>query len=269
MSALLKTRDYGAFKFDGINRPIDNNHVRALAASLQICNMMDDHPVLVDKDMRIQDGQHRVKAAELIGETVWYRKVEPISHEALIARQVQKGWLLSDYFHSYLALGSPEYVKLREIMTRFNLTFQRAILFHDTNMTPEELEKSKTNRRGIPAGSPSASLRSGTFRCQDIEQVAESMSKINRVTEFFRAVELSHQGTYYWLNSQMFAKSIITLCMNPEFEFDVFMGKLPLKLAAIGPRGRYQEYIKMWVDVYNYKNRNPISTGMEKVVDYD
>lgn len=261
MSTILKTKDYDKFKFDTINRPIDKAHVNNLAASLTICNMMDDHPVIVDEDWNIQDGQHRVLAAQKIGETIWYKVTKKFTHEQLIARQVQKHWTLRDCYHSYVKAGNPEFRKLQELMDKYEVNFNQAALFRD-------FEAERQGKESRKISTTSTAIRTGTFKCVDVDVIEHKMAQYRAITDQMRNLNMSHNNTYVWLSSRMFTKSLFALFDNSEFDLTTMLKKIPMQMQVICPRSNFHEYYKMWLQVYNYKNRNPLGTDL-KVPDYE
>jgi hypothetical protein len=70
---LLKTSDHGIFKKCPTNRPIDPTNLRHIKASLMINNMLEFRPIMVNKNMEVIDGQHRLEAAKELGLEVFYQ----------------------------------------------------------------------------------------------------------------------------------------------------------------------------------------------------
>lgn len=100
-----QTEDYGIFKSFDINRTIRKTQVKNLIASISQNNLLHLNPIIVDKEMRIIDGQHRLAAAKQLELPVSYIIMDGSdSAEALISlNSVQKAWDFADYANCYQA----------------------------------------------------------------------------------------------------------------------------------------------------------------------
>ena len=67
---ILKTTEYTMFKFIKGNRPINYTHVGNLVNSIKEKDLA--MPIIVDQDMNVVDGQHRLKAYEILSKPVTY-----------------------------------------------------------------------------------------------------------------------------------------------------------------------------------------------------
>ena len=75
---IKETKNYAIFKFRPENRPITEAHVRYMFNSLKVKNLLDRFPVLVNTEIEVIDGQHRIKACERFGIPVKYTMDENI-----------------------------------------------------------------------------------------------------------------------------------------------------------------------------------------------
>lgn len=97
-------------------RPIYEPHVRSIAERIHKFGFLPMYPVVIDKDFRIIDGQHRVEAARREKSCVYYIMVdEEISSAdiAYLAGTVAK-WTPKDYVWSYASAGVRTYQRLKE-----------------------------------------------------------------------------------------------------------------------------------------------------------
>ena len=80
---IYKTTDYSQFKFIKGNRPVDPKHVKKLGKSMRKGHV--PMPIVVTKKnvlfpcYVVNDGQHRLKAAEICGYPVYYMIVPAMS----------------------------------------------------------------------------------------------------------------------------------------------------------------------------------------------
>lgn len=81
---MKSTTNYDMFKFRDDNRTkIRKRHVDTLAESIQRNNQLEKHPIVVNQDMEIINGQHRLCAAKELGIPVYYIVQEEFTPEDL------------------------------------------------------------------------------------------------------------------------------------------------------------------------------------------
>src|SRR5690606_19532251 len=82
------------------NREVDMKHVRKLAEEISQKNLLHVNPILVDDEMRVIDGQHRLAAARMLGVAIYYFQDGAVQKED-IARlnSNKKNWQLMDYIN--------------------------------------------------------------------------------------------------------------------------------------------------------------------------
>jgi hypothetical protein len=100
-----KTTNYSQFKFIKGNRPIDPKHVKRLVKSMR--KRYIPAPILVSEKniifpcLVVNDGQHRLKAAEICGYPVHYMIMDGMSMKQIRdINQNNKKWTNDDYLHS-------------------------------------------------------------------------------------------------------------------------------------------------------------------------
>jgi len=113
-----KTKDYASFSMTARNRTVrlDNTKRRRLIQSMEQHGFIPAYPIYVwraDGRLEIQDGQHRLAAAKMLGLPVYYVEV---SHPIDIPRiqNTQAPWSIRDYAESYANAGNPHYQELLE-----------------------------------------------------------------------------------------------------------------------------------------------------------
>ena len=105
---IYKTTDYSQFKFIKGNRPVDPKHVKKLVKSMRKGHV--PMPIVVSEKNIIfpcyfvNDGQHRLKAAEICNYPVYYMIVPTMSLEQIRdINQVDKKWTNDDFLDSNVA----------------------------------------------------------------------------------------------------------------------------------------------------------------------
>ncbi len=113
VNVIQETSNYSKFKMLPHNRPIVYSHVRRLVASLsERPHLRPARPVLVNESFQVIDGQHRLKASELNGQSVYFMVVAGLTiDDARMLNALQRTWGLLDYAYSYASSKLPAYVQ--------------------------------------------------------------------------------------------------------------------------------------------------------------
>ena len=156
-----ETTDYGQFKFIKGNRPIDLKHVKRLVKSMR--KRYIPAPILVSEKniifpcLVVNDGQHRLKAAEICGYPVHYMIMDGMSMKQIRdINQNNKKWTNDDYLHSNVMTEKDTngpYHTFNQFKEKYGFSFQVNIdllcniplgrtsqgIFRDGNMTIDNL----------------------------------------------------------------------------------------------------------------------------------
>jgi hypothetical protein len=114
---IQETTDYSIFKLLKHNRPVVQSHVAHLAQSMSDRpHLRPSRPVLCNEKMEIIDGQHREKASEINGMSVFFMVVPGLTiDDARLLNALQRTWSLLDYAYSYASSGVPAYVQFVKV----------------------------------------------------------------------------------------------------------------------------------------------------------
>lgn len=132
-SKVYKTTDLRKFKTVHENRPIDQRHVKRLENLIQRNGWLDS-VIVVNKDMGVLDGQHRIEALRDIqsktGEefTVQYIMTDnpDLSPEAI--NIAQKNWNTADYVHLIAERGNVSYKYIDQLFKQFSPPFAKSTI---------------------------------------------------------------------------------------------------------------------------------------------
>lgn len=129
---IYSTKNYDQFNTLMGNREIDQRHVTQLIRLMVTNgNLTDQFPIVVDKDMNVIDGQHRLEALKTLGWEVGYLVENAASIETV--RNINQGnrnWTWRDMAESYARLpGGEEYAWFLTYFDRFDMTYTLAMLF--------------------------------------------------------------------------------------------------------------------------------------------
>ncbi len=141
-SNILVTKDYGKFKTLPGNRFVDKAHVKFMRSRIEKQNLNPQFPILVNEDLEIIDGQHRLRALEELKLPVYYEIREGLTIDSTI--QLNSGtrnWTWKDYCQSFASRGNVNYKKFWELYQEFGFQFNS--LYH-YSISSAQL----TNKRG-------------------------------------------------------------------------------------------------------------------------
>lgn len=128
MSYILhETRDYNVFKTYSGNRNINPRKVRALLKSFR-----ERHypvPIIVDQEMRVLDGQHRLEASRVGLFPVTFLKLAADVVPTQVIRQLnadQHAYNLTDHLKLFADDGREHYVQFKGLYERYDKVLEEA-----------------------------------------------------------------------------------------------------------------------------------------------
>lgn len=113
------TKDYGKFSFVQANREINEKHVESLVQSIKRKNLLSICPVIVSEDMEVIDGQHRIEAAKILDEEIFYITSKGLDIDDILSlNNVRKPWGLMDYFNFYYTQKISGFKEVNALMVK-------------------------------------------------------------------------------------------------------------------------------------------------------
>lgn len=235
---ITKTTDYDQFHMTPENRArISLTHVRKIKQSLQRKNMLDLNPIIVDADLNIIDGQHRFLAARELGIDIFYMQDDELVSEDIIDLNISNPWKADDYLNYYVQKGYTEYKKVKQFMNEFGLTLSGAMAF-----------------ASMKKGNSYDKFKMGSYVfniedfIQDVEVVQQTIHVISKMN-----------GQKPYTKTCRFVRTLLAFVWNPDFVAYTWFKKIELQPFKFGVRPSALAYSQLFYEVYNWKNKNPIS----------
>lgn len=243
-STLEKTMDYDVFVKNKSNRAIHERTVKRLMKSIQSQNLLDLHPIKVNKDFEIIDGQHRLEAARRLKIEIPYIIDERLTTTSMLNLNTsQKSWELCNYFDAYVNEGIEDYVKLREFIE-------------------ENKGLSLSNALQVLGGDRSgvffAQFKEGNYKFPDEEYKKECVQKYRYIKETQEYIKKKTSGSKIYIDKVTFLTGLIEFFNNKSFDYKVFLAKLQYKIDLIRPCSHQSHYVALFKTIYNWKNQNPL-----------
>jgi len=233
------TIDYEMFKFLPQNRSTDNvqseRHIEHLCESIELRGFID--PILVNKEMEVLDGQHRLLAGQKAGSEILYMIVE--SDDSIIPslNTEQLNWKLDTYLHYYVQKGKEDYKKIERFMQDYNMPLSETIAL-------------VKGRKGGGGGSASQEFRNGEIEIKEVT-LSWAIATVKRVDDI-RNFSDSYKT---FSDSTRFISAVITLVSDVDYDHNYFMKKLGMMQTDIVACRSKHEYLRLFQQVYNWKLR--------------
>jgi len=150
---IKKTTHYSDFKTVKGNRLLYKDHFNSLLEAVKTKNLLYLNPIIVNGQMQVVDGQHRLAVAEKLNEPIYYVQGNGLTIEDVIMfNTAVKDWSIEDYTQTYIKLGYAEYQKLADFQKKwkFSTSNSIAILSGDGKVVEAKYKKYKKGLFEIP-----------------------------------------------------------------------------------------------------------------------
>ena len=236
------TKNYEQFQMLYYNRAIMENSVNKLMTSMKAYGYL--LPLLVNQDLYIVDGQHRLEAAKKLEIQVSYIrfKIEEEKLPILVAEvnTTSKNWSLTDHFNMWVSLERPVYLYVKKIIDEYDISIKTVVSI--IGYSTVFLEKFK---KGI-IGLTDTQKEKLIIRCDQVKEIRE----------------LNIMWADYKL-SGAFTSAIVAVLRHAEYNHDKMVGQLEKYPTLIQKSLTIAEYVMCFEMVYNKncKNRVRFSKG--------
>jgi hypothetical protein len=232
-----ETTDYDKFSFDPSNRPINYGHLRKLTEAIQEKNLLAEFPIVVDPDMIVRDGQHRLRAAQALGVPIFY--IISVSLERSDVPKINNTnlhWTINDNLHTYIARGYPEYEALRKFTRDYpGIHLSDAAVLCYRNGDNHSYVKMSNEMKKI--------FSDGNYVCNNLPFANEVASVLMDFKTYF--------PRYY--NQRVFVHAVAFLVGDPRYSHARMMQKMRYLSAWLKPCVKTSDYMPMLNKIYNYR----------------
>ncbi len=237
---ILSTMDYDIFKKHEANRTTDKNNLKKLVTSLSKRNLLALRPILVNKEMEIIDGQHRLLAAKSLQIPIFYQiQDDSETNDIITLNANQRRWIMTDYLNYFVHQNLEEYIKIDNYMKKNKLSLNTCLTLF--------------NQGG---GTYFAAFRIGKYKFpENMDTIEERLLQIHAVQSFLHQKLIGDKKYIYF---PTFVKALVGFLNSKEIEFETFMKKIEYKLDWMRHCTRFIDYFDIFRQIYNYKNTNPL-----------
>lgn len=189
---IYKTKNYDLFKFFDSNRRITKND--PLKKEILSCNKLKFHPIVVNPDFFVIDGQHRLSICKDEDLEVYFI-IDNDSLESDINKvQSSKSWRNSDFLHYYMKRGFSTYIFMDKMIKEYGISVTSFIRIFA--IAKEGVTVSRAFRQG------SLLLNMSTH---EVEYTLELYRKVRLKTKVYLGANKFHRDfeiSLLWLISQ-------------------------------------------------------------------
>lgn len=224
---ILQTTDYSQFKFILANRDQARGHIENLKKGFEERgNLTQVQPLLVNENMEVIDGQHRLIAARELGIPVYYTVYPGLRiGDARSLNILHRSWTTDDYARSYAAAGDTNYQRYLNLLENFG--FNHSITLHAIKGAERSIFKL---------------FREGEFTMTN-EEENSAKTKLEALQRTEELVPFAHQI--------YFAEAYLDVLDVPGFDERQMLRKLAAHPARLQRLGSVDDYKRMLEEIYN------------------
>lgn len=234
LGTIEQTKDYEQFVILGANREVSKSHINKLVKVFRDNPRASEYrPVLVNENMEVIDGQHRLYALMELGYPIFYTTVRGLTiDDTQQMNAYQRNWSPIDYAKSYATLGNTEYKRFLYFFNKYLFTYRTTMLYM--------LGK-------ISMGAESR-FRTGGFSTEAPDEVLNI--RFTMLEDVVNEIHAQIKG--FTRTDAAFARAFLAMLMRPDYDHDFFLHKLNLFCAKfITPKAGVVDYQRQLESVWN------------------
>ena len=234
---IYSTTEYGVFNKLRGNRAVNELHVRRLVEAIKEKDLQI--PIIVDHDMNVLDGQHRLDAYKIVGNPITYIIKDKFElQDVRNVNSVNRKWTLTEYLMSYCKLGKKDY----QLLEWFHRTYEFGIAECVAML----------NGKGYTNVNILKEFRKGEFVIDDLEQGKTWAKNINACGEYFQ---------YY--KKATFIKAMLSAMKDKTFSFKIFFKRLSNNSSKLKNQGSRNDFIVNIERLYNHGTANKFKVRLD------
>jgi len=239
MLQIQSTKDYSMFKKMEGNRHLDKFHLKKLCSAIEKDNQLDVHPIIVNKELYVIDGQHRLEAAKALGLNIFYIQSDTVTDLHVIDGNVnQKSFEVENYI-DYFAIKekNPIYIQLKSMLQSTGLKPKAFLTLILGVVSPNILEFLKTGKFQFP-------------NKEDPKKI------LDFYFEFLAYVKDKRLKPISMFTNHNFTRAFRWLHQTNGFETGILFKKLDLRWFDLKPQRAAEDWYTLLINIYNFKNHN-------------
>lgn len=221
--------DYDQFQSSVEQRLLRPGLVTKITTSMKKYGFIPTAPIVVDKQNRILDGQHRFQSAKNLGIAFYYVISDHLPIDAVREMaKAQDKWSLEDYVTSNIHQGNADYARLRELKELSGLSWSAFMygVFSDSAQKRDDIYMGRFN-----------------LTEQRESEILEFLGKFDIFKDKFAA--WSHRG---------FVIACAVIFSHKDYSHEQMKSRLEYQQNRLVRCANAEGYVKMLETIYNYKS---------------
>jgi len=235
VTKVLYETNYTKFTLFDDNRDVNEAHVEALSKSMKKSGQL--MPIIVNENMEVMDGQHRLKSCELLGLPVAYViTIGGTSKQIALINNTQKGWRTQDYLKHYSHKNhsnSTEYKKIIIFFKEYKLLFSVGMCLLSGNLN---------NGRRWDMG-VITSFKEGSFKIKNLESAQTTAAQLLKFKSFVPNL----------VQIVKFCIAFVKVSNIKGFNLELAYNQIKKNSNKFEKCVNQEDWIEAFVDAYNYK----------------
>jgi hypothetical protein len=238
------TTDYHIFKTEESNRPVKEKRVANLMEDIAEKNLLEAFPIVVKSDMRVMDGQHRLRAAMELGVPIYYMINDDFDlNDIGKINSSSKGWKLDEFLHHFVKLDYPEYIKVEQYCAEFNVPLYNAIGFLYGRFSQPNADLINT-------------FKDGNFVVKDYAHAVKVAKRRDDFSSYAEGFGLQKN----------FVNAVAKLSSQDEYNHKMMLDKMSRQPTKLKKATTTDGYLDTMIDIYNYATPRKARLSKEKVM---
>jgi len=240
MSEVLVTQNYKKFKIMDGNPKLLNIHVRKLKKAIEEDNQLELHPIIVNKDFYVIDGQHRLQVAKELGLNIYYIKSDTVRDEHALSARIQQASRIEDRIDYFcIRQKKPEYILLRKMLNASGLRPKALLTLILGCLTSSILEF----------------VKSGRFIFPEKEDPNEILEFYYDFSAYVKDKRITPSSMF---SNHNFTRAFRWIFNTSGFDKETFFKKLDIRWFDLKPQRNAQEWYSLLIEIYNFKNHSKL-----------
>jgi hypothetical protein len=230
-----KTRNYEMFKTLDCQRNLVESHVVNLMKSIEENNKMNLHPILVNEDMEVIDGQHRLEAARRLKIFVFYQVDYNFKEIDVITwNKVSKNWSHEDYLKFWIHRGNANYIRFKTFIDKMKCDTRKGLTIMNLGLKHDTLQK----------------FREGSMEFVIDVKWEIHMALVDETLVYIR--QFVGSKNHDWTSSMKLYISLMLIVRHPDFNLEVWKNNLSRHIKEVRAKNSRADYIEMFLNIYNW-----------------
>jgi hypothetical protein len=208
------------------NRPVNEARVAAFMKQFQEGHFyMKEFPGVVDSNFCILDGQHRFEACKRMGLPFYFHFSDTLTIENVTNVQLNAGWKLKDYLHSFVQQKNMNYIILHRFVERYKFGVSVACMLLAQNAQG-------LTRNGYYAGN---------FKVKFEEKAHNQSAMIAELAEL--------TGT----KGEAFVRTLVNMMINEQYDHKRMVKQLKKYAFMFKRMYKQEDQARNLEEIYNYR----------------